>query len=149
MGMENQSLVLKDKGEKPMDIIGIYVVVDKVWHHVKGKLKGKSMNMQCNSLPTTRETTWQGNSGTREGPRKVPWQRQFMDKGFPIQLQFDSLGRVENSSNFQGFCQAGEPKRKISIDGPMDVVHENPYATLEHALTSFMTSVALKEQVHP
>ena len=47
-------------------------VVDKDWPQVKGKSKGKSMNMQCNSLPTTRETNWQGNPGTREVPRKGP-----------------------------------------------------------------------------
>ena len=105
--------------------------------------------MQCNSLPTTRETTWKGNSGTREGPRKVPWQRQVRDKGLPLHLQFDLLGRVVNSSNSQGFCQARGPKQKISIKGPTDVVHENPYASLEHALTTFITSVALKKQVHP
>ena len=46
------------------------------------------MNMQRNSLPTTRETTWQGNSGIQEGPQKVPWKRQFRDKGLPLQLQF-------------------------------------------------------------
>ena len=55
--------------------------------------------MQRNSLQTTRETTWQGNSRTREGPRKVPWQQQFSDNRLPRQLQFDSLGRVVNSSN--------------------------------------------------
>ena len=55
---------------------GIDVVIDKDWHHVKGNSKGKSMfNMKCNTLPTTRETSWQGNSETLEGPRKVPWQR--------------------------------------------------------------------------
>ena len=32
------------------------------------------MNMQRHSLLTTRETAWQGKSGTQEGPRKVPWQ---------------------------------------------------------------------------
>ena len=64
----------------------------------------------------------------REGPRKVPWQRQFRDKGFPLQLQFDSLGCVVNSQNSRGFRQAGEPKNKISIENPKDVVHENPYA---------------------
>ena len=104
--------------------------------------------MQRNSLPTTRETTWKSNSGTREGPRKVPWQRQFRDKGLPLHLQFDSLGQVVNSSNSRGFRQTREPKQKSSIDNSKDVVHENPYAALEHALTSFMTSVALKEQVH-
>ena len=84
------------------------------------------MNMQCISLPTTRETTWKGNPANREGPRKVHWQRQFRDKGLPLQLQFDSLGCVVNSSNSRGFRQAGEPKQKISIENPKDVVHENP-----------------------
>ena len=149
MDMEKQNLVVIDKGKKPLDRTSNDVVVEKDWHQVKGKSKGKSMNMQRNSLPTTRETTWKSNSGTREGPRKVPWQRQFRDKGLPLHLQFDSLGRVVNSSNSRGFRQAGEPKQKSSIDNSKDVVHENPYAALEHALTSFMTSVALKEQVHP
>ena len=90
-------------------------------------------------------TTWQGNSGTKEGPRKVPWQRQSRDKGLPLHLQFDSLGRVVNSSNSQDFRQAGGPKQMILIDNPKDVVHKNQYAALEHALNSFMTSVALKE----
>ena len=148
MDMEKQSLVVIDKGKKPLDRTSSDVV-EKVWHQVKGKSKGKSMNMQRNSLPTTRETTWKGNPANREGPRKVPWQRQFRDKGLPLQLQFDSLGRVVNSSNSRGFRQAGEPKNKISIQNPKDVVHENPYAALEHALTSFMTSVAQKEQVQP
>ena len=40
------------------------------------------------------------------------------------------------------FRQAREPKQKIAIDNPKDVVHENPYAALEHALTSFISSVA-------
>ena len=72
MDMEKQSLVVIDKGKKPLDSTSSDVVVDKYWHHVKGKFKGKSMNMQHNSLPTTRETNWQGNSGTKEGPRKFP-----------------------------------------------------------------------------
>ena len=135
-----------DKGKKPLDGTSSDVV-EKVWHQVKGKSKGKSMNMQRNSLPTTRETTWKGNSGNREGPRKAPWQRQLKDKGLP--LQFDSKGRVVNTSNSRGFHQAGEPKQKISIENPKDVVYENPYEALEHALTSFMTLVALKEQVDP
>ena len=29
------------------------------------------------------------------------------------------------------------------------VLHENKYVALEYALTSFMASVVLKEQVHP
>ena len=45
----------------------IDVVVDNDWHHIKGKLKGKSMNMQ-HSLPTTHDITWQGSSGTRTEP---------------------------------------------------------------------------------
>ena len=53
----------------------INVVVDKDWHHVKDKSKGKSMNRQHNSVPTTSETTWQGTLGTKEGPQKVPWQQ--------------------------------------------------------------------------
>ena len=146
MDMEKQMAI--DKGKKPLDRTSSDVV-EKVWHQVKGKSKGKSMNIQRHSLPTTRETTWRGNPANREGPRKVPWQRQFRDKGLPIQLQFDSLGRVVNSSNSRGFCQPGEPKPKISIENPKDVVHENLYAAFEHALTSFMTSVAQKEQVHP
>ena len=72
-----------------------------------------------------------------------------LGKGFPLHLQFDSLGWVVNSSNSRCVRQVGELKQKISIEDPKDVVHENPYAALEHALTSFMTSVALKEQVHP
>ena len=107
------------------------------------------MDMQRNSLPTTRETNWQDNSGTRKGPRKVPWQRQFWDKRLPPHLQFDSMGRVVNSSNSRGFHQVKEPKQNISINNPKNVVHENPYAALEHDLNSFITSVALKEQVHP
>ena len=39
----------------------------------------------------------------------------------------------------------GGPKEKVSIDDPKDVVHENLYAALEHALISSITSVALKE----
>ena len=149
MDMEKQSLVVIHKGKKPLDRTSSDVVVEKDWHQVKGKSKGKSMNMQRNSLPTIRETTSKSNSGTRKASRKVPSQRQFRDKGLPLHLQFDSLGRVVNSLNSRGFRQAGEPKQKNSIDGPKDVVHENPYAALEHALTSFMTSVALKEQVLP
>ena len=61
----------------------------------------------------------------------------------------DSLGRVVNSWNSRGFRQAREPKQKILIENPKDVVHENPYEVLEHALTSFMTLFALKEQEHP
>ena len=148
MDMEKQSLVVIDKGGESLDRTSSDVV-EKDWHQVKGKSKGKSMNMQHNSLPTTRETNWQGNSRTREGPRKVPWQRQSRDKGLPFHLQFHSLRRVVNSSNYRGFRQAGEPKQKNSIENPKDVVHENPYEVLEHALTSFMTSFALKEQEHP
>ena len=66
-----------------------------------------------------------------------------------LHLQFDTLGRVVNSSTSRGFRQAGESKQKISIDNRKDVVHENSYAALELALTSFMTSVAQKEQVQP
>ena len=148
MDIEKQGLVVTNKGKKPLERTRSDVV-EKVWHQVKGKSKGKSMNMPRNSFPTIRETTWKGNSGNRESPRKVPWQRQFRDKGLPLHLQFDSLGRVVNSSTSRGFRQAGDPKQKISIDNRKDVVHENPYAALEHALTSFMTSVAQKEQVHP
>ena len=85
MDIEKQSLVVIDKGNKPLDKTSCDVV-EKVWHQVKGKSKGKSINMQCNSLPTTRETTWKDNSGNREGPRKVHWQRQFREKGLPLHL---------------------------------------------------------------
>ena len=50
MDRENQSLVFRYKGKKPLDRPNIDVVVDKYWHHEKGKSKGKSMNMQCNSF---------------------------------------------------------------------------------------------------
>ena len=73
------------------------------------------MNMQRNSLPTTRETTWKGNSGTREGPRKVPWQRQFRDKKLPLHLQFGSLGRVVNSST--GECEKGDKSNVTRVRG--------------------------------
>ena len=146
MDIEKQRLVVIDKGRKPLERTRSHIV-EKVWHQVKGKCKGKSMNIPRNSLPTTRETTWKGNSGNTEGPRKVRWQRQFRDKGLPLHLQYDS--RVVNSSMSRGFRQVGEPKQKISMENPKDVVHENPIAALEHALTSFMTSVALKEQVQP
>ena len=59
MDMEKQSLVVIDKGEKPLDRTSSDVV-EKVWHQVKGKSKGKFMNMQRHSLATTRETTWRG-----------------------------------------------------------------------------------------
>ena len=98
MDMEKQSFVVIDEGKKPLDSTSSDVV-DKDWHQVKGKSKGKSMKVQRNSFPTTRETNWQGNSRTREDPRKVPWQRQFRDRKLPLHLQFDSLGRVVNSSN--------------------------------------------------
>ena len=55
MDIEKQSLVVIDKGKKPLDRTSSDVV-EKVGHQVKGTSKGKSMNMQCNSLPTTRET---------------------------------------------------------------------------------------------
>ena len=54
---KEKSLVVIDKGKKPLDRTSSDVV-EKVWHQVKGKSKGKSMNMQYNSLPTT---TWKGN----------------------------------------------------------------------------------------
>ena len=148
MDIGKQGLVVTDKGKKPLERTRSDDV-EKGWHQVKGKSKGKSMNMPRNSFPTIRETAWKGNSGNREGPRKLPWQRQFRNKGLPLHLEFDSLGRVVNSSTSRGFRQAGEPKQKISIDNRKDVVHENPYAALELALTSFMTSVAQKEQVQP
>ena len=54
MDMEKQSLVVVDKGKKPLDSTSSDVVVDNDWHQVKDKwFKGKSMNMQCNCLPTT------------------------------------------------------------------------------------------------
>ena len=56
MDMEKQNLVVIDKGKKPLDRTSSDVV-EKDWHQVKGKAKGKSMNMQCNSLPTNHETT--------------------------------------------------------------------------------------------
>ena len=73
MDIENQSLMLTYKRKKPQDRPNINVV-DKDWHHVKGKLKQQSMNMQCNSLLTTGDITWQGTSGASEGPPKVLWQ---------------------------------------------------------------------------
>ena len=66
-------------------------------------------------------------------------------RDLPFEFQFNSLERVVNLSNSWGFHQAGEPKEKVSIDDPKDVVHENLYAALEHALISSITSVALKE----
>ena len=42
----------------------------------------------------------------------------------------------------------GGPKQKVFVNNPRDVVHEK-YVALEHALTSFMTSIALKVHVHP
>ena len=94
---------------------------------VKGKSKGKLMNMQRNR--TCSKFVSLGRNRTYG--------------------QFVSLGRVVNSSNSRGFCHVRERKQKILIENSKDVVHENPYAALEHALTSFMTSVAQKEQVHP
>ena len=71
MDMEKQSLVVIDKGKNCW--IELLVLLKRIG--IRGKSKGKSMNMQRNSLPTTRETTWKGNPANREGPRKVPWQR--------------------------------------------------------------------------
>ena len=79
------------------------VVIDKDWHHVKGKTKRKLMNVQRNSLPTTHDTTRQGTLGTRPGTRKVSWQQQSQDKGLCLQIQCDSLGCVVNPSNPRGF----------------------------------------------
>ena len=42
MDMEKQSLVVIDKGKKPLDSTSSDVVVNKDWHQVKGKSKGKS-----------------------------------------------------------------------------------------------------------
>ena len=104
MDIEKQSLVVIDKGKKPLDRTSSDVG-EKPWHQVMGKSKGKLMIMQRNSLPTNRETTWNGNSENREGHRVVLWQRQFTDKGLPLHLQFDSLGRVVNTSDSQGFVK--------------------------------------------
>ena len=56
------------------------------------------------------------------------------------------MGKVVNSSNSQGFHQVRGPKQKVLINGPKDVAHENSYATLEHALISFMALIALKDR---
>ena len=45
MDIEKQSLVIIDKGGKPLDGTSSDVV-EKVWHQVKGKSKGISMNMK-------------------------------------------------------------------------------------------------------
>ena len=56
MDIEKQSFVIIDKGKKLLDKTSSDVV-EKVWNQVKGMSKGKSMNMKCHSLATTRETT--------------------------------------------------------------------------------------------
>ena len=56
MHIEKQGLVVIDKGKKPLERTRSDVV-EMVWHLVKGKSKGKSMNMPRNSFPTIRETT--------------------------------------------------------------------------------------------
>ena len=79
---------------------------------------------------------------------KAHWQKQFRDVELPLQFQFDSLGRVVKPLNPRGFRQAGGSKQKVLVDGPKEVVHENPYATLDHPSATSMASVFLKEQVH-
>ena len=60
MDMEKLCLVVIDKGKEPLDRT-CSDVVEKVCNQVKGKSKGKSMNIQRHSLPSSRETTWRGN----------------------------------------------------------------------------------------
>ena len=55
--MLNQCLELTDKGNKTIDRPSIDIV-DKDWHYVKGKSKGKSMNIRHNNVPTTRHTIY-------------------------------------------------------------------------------------------
>ena len=47
MGMENQSLVLIVKGKQPFDRSSIYIFLDKDWHKLRGKLKGKLIIIVC------------------------------------------------------------------------------------------------------
>ena len=44
-----------------------------------------------------------------------------------------------------GLSQTGGPKKKVFIDDPRDVVHENTFTTLEHVFISVMALIALNK----
>ena len=62
------------------------------------------------------------------------------------QLQFDSLGRVVRPQLNQGLRSRGARQQNPNIGGG-DVVHENPDADLEQVVSTFMHTLAHKEQV--
>ena len=98
------------------------------------------MNMQHNSLPNICETTWQGTSRTSLDDNNLGTRDYLFNFNL---IHWTGCKSIE----FSRFSSRGGPKEKVSIEDPTDVVHENPYATLQHALTSFMALVALKEHV--
>ena len=61
------------------------------------------------------------------------------------QLQFDSSERVVQPQ-FQGLRTCGA-RQQNSIIGGGDVVHTNPYATLEQIVSTFMNTLSHKEQI--
>ena len=62
------------------------------------------------------------------------------------QLQFDSSGRVVRPQLNQGLRSRGARQQNPNIGGE-DVVHTNPYAALEQVVSTFMNTLAHKEQV--
>ena len=121
-------------------------VEDGEWHQVKHKIKGKGVAIQRESKNTYGTTLPKDNLRLKEGFKKNPWQKQVRNQRLSNQLQFDSSGRVVRPQLNQGLRSRGARQQNPNIGGG-DVVHTNPYAALEQVVSTFMNTLAHKEQV--
>ena len=121
-------------------------VEDKEWHQVKHKIKGKGVVIQRDTNNNNGKALPKDNLRLNVAFKKSPWQKQVRNQRLSNQLQFDSSRRVVRPQFNQGLCSHGTRKKNPIISGG-DVVHTNPYATLEQGVSTFINTLAYKEQV--
>ena len=121
-------------------------VEDGEWHQVKNKIKGKGIAIQRDTKNNNGKALPKDNLRLKEGFKKNTWQKQVRNERLSNQLQFDSSGRVVRPQFNQGLRSRGARKQNPII-GEGDVVHKNPYAALEQVVSTFMNTLAHKEQV--
>ena len=113
---------------------------------MKHKIKGKGVAIQRESKNTYGTTLPKDNLRLNEGFKKNPWQKQVQNQRLSNQLQFDSSRRVVQPQLNQGLRTRGARQQNPNICGG-DVVHTHPYAALEQVVSTFMNTLAHKEQV--
>ncbi len=119
------------------------------WHQVKRKGKEKVQDVQ-RDMPSNSKGNFAAytNGSMKEGFKKGPWNKQMHKQNLPSHLKFDVTGRVlHNVPNNRGARNVRDRHAQFPPDeGGQDVVHDNPYAVLEKALSAIMHTVAHKEK---